>query len=89
MPVGRKFQRCTACQKNSSFYRLRDAVQKHVSWNQFILRVDDADERTVDFFLYISHSVEKRTHRRSAGPCFILSLFIVCAFLKVIFVKRS
>ena len=60
VPPARRIPLFTACATRS----------RPVSWNQFILRIDDADERTVDFFLYISHSVEKRTHRRSARALF-------------------
>ena len=67
-----KFYRCTAYQDDASLDCLCHAVQEQMPRDQFILRVDDTDERTVDFFFYISHSVEEGTYRGSAGPLFYL-----------------
>ena len=64
---GRKFQRRSSGEEHAAFCRLSHAVQKEMSRNQLILCVDDADERAVDLFSDISHSVKKGTYRRSAG----------------------
>ena len=73
--------------------RLRNLIQMSVSRNNVAVRGNDADQRTLQFFLCISHCVEQTSSRGSFNAlCYIVTSachILLFPFLRFFFVRQK